>query len=231
VAMSGVALSLLAQHIHRIRPQALTLVAVFPFWLFMDGVAFMEGLGQRRVDYAGADAPKLPLLSPAFSSRYADLPDPILLGLTARGMVDLRGLLVEHEGGGAVPMLRDNRHTQAELLAELEDRSFRVLDPDSCCRGMSRESCASRVVQALDEAGMTLFLPRQTPHQRRIKSDDDGWLEELWLAAESVHEDSGMETPWWWVVPARGTEGEPPCRPGPSAIGGDPNRRAGDRGG
>jgi hypothetical protein len=231
VVMAGLSLPLLAHHIQRIRPRALSLVAFLPLWLLLDGIAFMEGQAQRRMDYVGADSPSLPPVPAAFMARYADIPDPMLLGLTARGMVDLRKLLSERTGGGATLMLRDNRHTQAELMAYLEGRPFRVLDDRSCCEGRVRERCALEVVQELDDAGMALFLPLQSSHRRRVKPDDDLWLEDLYLAARELHQEADIETRWWWVREARGSGGEPPCLAGPSAIGGDMNRRAGDRGG
>ena len=231
VAMSGVGLALAAHHLRRFRPQTLSLVAVFPVWLFLDGLAFMESFGRQRVEYAGAEIPDLPHLAPAFSARYADLPDPILLGLTARGMVNLRELLDGSPGGGAVPMLRDNRHTQAEMLAAIEERSFRVLDPRSCCEDADLGVCAERVVRELDQAGMSLFLPVRHPYGRRVKPQDEEWVENLLIAARDANADPDEETAWWWVRHAVGTGGEPPCSGGPSAIGGDSHRRAGDRGG
>ena len=126
-------------------------------------------------------------------------------------------------------MLRDNRHTQAEMLSYLEDHPYRILDAQHCCRDKDRQRCARELVQDLDRAGMAMVLPIQTLHERRVKSDDDVWLEELYRAARQTHPDADQETRWWWVREARGSGGPLPCLEGPTVIGGDPQRRPGDR--
>lgn len=229
VVLSGLAMVLLAHWLERVRPHARHWVWLFPFWLFLDGIAFMEGLGQRRMNYAGAEGPALPLLPSMFSARYVDMPDPMLLGLTGRGMVNFRQLIAERPGGVATPMLRDNRHTQAEMLSYLEDHPYRILDAQNCCQDRDRSRCARELVQDLDRAGMAMVLPIQTLHERRVKSDDDVWLEELYRAARQTHPDADEETRWWWIREARGSGGPLPCIEGPTVIGGDPQRRPGDR--
>ena len=96
---------------------------------------------------------------------------------------------------------------------------------------MPRETCASALVDSLDEAGIALILPVQWDHERRVKPEDDAWLTELFQAARAVRDEADVETRWWWIREARGSGGELPCIAGPTAIGGDLNRRAGDRGG
>ena len=127
----------------------------------------------------------------------------MLLGLTGRGMVNFRQLIADRPGGVATPMLRDNRHTQAEMLSYLEDHPYRILDAQHCCRDKDRQRCARELVQDLDRAGMAMVLPIQTLHERRVKSDDDVWLEELYRAARQTHPDADQETRWWWVREAR----------------------------
>jgi hypothetical protein len=186
------------------------LLVLFPLW--QDTMAFHEAWALLRVEHLGARAPALPSATPAWRAHYQRVGDLDFNGTSDQGALDLVRLGREAPPGGVASVpLRDARHYHMRAGAGLVGKPALVLDVPRCCLdGEDPSTCARRIVDALDGAGMTLLLPVQVGRTPRVPRRHHAF----WMALDDAAGQAGgvsTEGPWWRVRPAGGTGGTAPC--------------------
>lgn len=175
-----------------------------------------EELGVQPADLLAAPAP--------WARRHARLPSLVATDTSVIGAGALLETIEAASVGVAVVPLRDGRHHHALIAAQTARRTAVVLEPRVCCPGTAAgTTCARRVLDAVDAAGLVLLLPR----------GDDGRVDaplRSWVAALEAEADGEPLGPWTLRRPS-GAGGSLPCglepgrqRPGPPLLVAHPPR-------
>ena len=177
--------------------------------LSLDGLAWLSAWTTERTEAIAADPLSLPQAPRLWSMRYTGASYAANNGrmrdiATADGVT----LAVAAASGLGLPPLRDRRDEMPRAIAALNDAPSSLLHPRLCCTE-PHAACATRLVTELDEAGMTLVIPRRRPSEPMVDRPFEAWRGMLIDAAEQA---GGLrEDGWWWIRPATGSGGPVPC--------------------
>ena len=95
---------------HRFRHPARWLIPLlFGGLLATDSLAYLKAWGEQRHQFSSAQAVTLPSPPEIYSQRYLWLTDRGLRDLSAYGIIEVVEMVEQHEGGVALPLLRDGR--------------------------------------------------------------------------------------------------------------------------
>lgn len=204
-----VMMAVLAARLGTRRISAVWAIALVGLGLSLDTWAWLGAWSQERTWFADARELPLPPAPEPWARRYQTeayrLNNGRLRDITTAGGVTLAKTAA---AGIGLPPLRDRRDEVPLAISVLLEQPGTLLHPRLCCTA-SLESCAARLVDDLDAAGMMLIVPRHSAAEPMVDRSFEEWSQRL-IDAAQARGGLRQEGNWWIRAPTR-SGGEPPC--------------------